>query len=83
MAVEYAITTVDNPYDPFDDFSSWFTYDVLHQHNTCDHLARVSYITDSLSESEYNSEIQRAIDSMIENDAENKYRRVSRASVSA
>lgn len=73
-----AITTVDNPYDPFDQFSSWFTYDVLAGHNTCDRLARVAYVTDLLSESEYDSEIERAIDSIIANDPENKYRKVKR-----
>jgi hypothetical protein len=72
----YALTTVDNPYDPFDQFSSWFTYDVLSGHNTCDRLARSAFVSDSLSDAEYEMEIERAIDSIIESDPENKYRKV-------
>ena len=74
-----AITTVDNPYDPIDDFRSWFTFDVLKQHNTCDRLARIAFVTDMLSDEEYSSEVERAIDEMIANDPENKYRKIKRA----
>ena len=77
---EYAITTVDNPYDPFDNFREWFTYDVLNQHNTCERLARVAHVTELLSEAEYNDEIGKAIDEIIETDPENKYRKVKRVS---
>jgi len=76
----YALTTVDNPYDPFDDFKNWFTFDVLNQHNTCERLARTAMISNLFSESECNSEIERAIDSIIESDLENIYVKVSRAS---
>ena len=78
--VEYAITTVDNPFDPFEQFRNWFTYDVLNHHNTCERLARIAKTTDLLSESEYESEVERAIDEIIVSDPENKYRKVSRAS---
>ena len=74
--VEYAITTVDNPYDPFEQFQLWFTYDVLHQHNTCDRLAKAAMVTDLLSDPEKDQEIERAIDEIIANDPENKYRKV-------
>ena len=74
-----AITTVDNPYDPIDQFRNWFTYDVLNQHNTCERLARVANVTDLLSEAEQDSEIERAIDEIIETDPENKYRKIKRA----
>lgn len=75
----YALTTIDNPYDPFDDFKNWFTYDVLHQHNTCERLDRVAMINDLLSEPEKDSEIERAIDSIIDSDLENKYIKVSKS----
>ena len=74
-----AITTIDNPYDPIDDFTSWFTFDVLNQHNTCERLARVANVTDMLSENEQKIEIERAIDEIIETDPENKYRKIKRA----
>jgi hypothetical protein len=27
--VEYALTTVDNPFDPFTEFNAWYAYDTI------------------------------------------------------
>lgn len=71
--IRYAITTKDNPYDPFKDFSSWFMFDVEKGYNTCDLLARVAMTTELLSEREYNEEVSRAIDEIIKDDFMDKY----------
>lgn len=34
------LTTTDNPYNPFDDFDSWYAYDQAKGHCTCEYLAR-------------------------------------------
>ena len=57
-----AITTVDNPYDPIDQFDSWFLYDVTMNHNTCALLGRIARTSDQLSDAENDAEIERAID---------------------
>ena len=44
-----ALTTFDNPYDPFDDFTSWFLFDVQKGYNSCAYLARIAKISDELS----------------------------------
>lgn len=61
-----AITTIDNPYDPIDDFDHWLMYDNSKGYGTCSLLARFANIDSDMSESlEYN-ELSYAIDSIID-----------------
>lgn len=36
-----ALTTFDNPYNPFEQFSDWFLFDVEKGYNTCAYLDRM------------------------------------------
>ncbi len=72
-----AITTFDNPYDPIDQFTSWFIYDVTKGYNTCGLLGRIARTSDQLSDVENEQEIERAIDEIIKYDVENIYTKVS------
>ena len=69
-----ALTTVDNPFDPIDDFDNWYAFDLLKGHDSCGLLARV----DTLSDKEYELEVERAIDDIIEYDLEKKFVKVKR-----
>lgn len=71
------LTTFDNPFDPFSDFKNWFAFDVEKGYNSCAMLDRVAQIEDDFSEEEVNAEIERAIDSIIENDFLNIYKKLS------
>lgn len=77
MANLIALTTVDNPYDPINDFERWFVYDttVLH-YNTCDYLARLVPESSSLTDQEESSAIEEAIDEIILNDFIGIYKKV-------
>ena len=72
------LTTLDNPYDPFDNFESWFLYDVEKGYNSCEYLARILKVSDALSEYEYNSEVSNAIDEIIKLDFRGIYKKVTR-----
>ena len=78
MQSECRLTTFDNPYNPFDQFSSWFLFDVEKGYNTCDYLGRIARTSDSLTEEENNAEVERAIDEIIKNDFRNIYKKVKR-----
>ncbi len=79
----FALTTFDNPYDPFEQFTSWFLFDVEKGYNTCAYLARIARTSEQLSDEENNLEIERAIDEIILYDFRNIYKKVKRRAVAA
>lgn len=72
------LTTIDNPFNPFDDFTSWFLFDVEKGYNSSAYLARIARTSDQLSEEENNFEIERAIDEIIKYDFMNIYKKVTK-----
>lgn len=68
MPTQAMLTTIDNPYSPFNEFDQWFLFDVEHGYNTCAILARVTNIEEDMTDEEVMIETERAIDSIISND---------------
>ena len=73
----FALTTVDNPFNPFKDFKSWFLFDVEKGYNSCGYLGHIARTSDLLSDEENNREVERAIDEIVRLDFTNKYVKVS------
>ena len=67
------LTTIDNPYNPFDQFDQWFMFDNDHGYGSCQYLARIARTSDALSEKENDEEVERAIDEIIKLDPFNIY----------
>lgn len=78
MAYEVALTTFDNPYDPFTDFDHWFYYDTEKGYDSCGYLARIARTSNQLSDEENTKEIERAIDEIIRLDFMHIYKKVKR-----
>ena len=76
MAKECMFTTFDNPYNPFDDFTSWFMFDIEKGYNTCSYLGRIVNLSDDLCQKEVDEEVERAIDEIIFYDFRNIYKKV-------
>lgn len=78
MSKQSMLTTVDNPFDPFEQFSSWFLFDVEKGYNSCGKLARIANVSESMSETEFNNEIDSAIDKLIKVDFLDIYKKVTK-----
>ena len=74
----YALTTNDNPYDPFEQFTQWMMFDEEKGYHTCAYLGRIARTSDLFTEEENNQEIERAIDEIIKYDFMNIYKKVKR-----
>ena len=75
------LTTFDNPFDPFEQFTSWFLFDVEKGYNTCSYLARIAKLSDKMSQQEEDEEVERAIDEIIYYDFMNIYKKVEPTTV--
>lgn len=77
MESTYMLTTLDNPYDPFNQFTSWYMYDCEKGYNTCGRIARIAKISSEMSQLEVDAEMDRAIDQIIYYDFLNHYTKVT------
>lgn len=78
MDESVALTTFDNPFDPFENFNEWYLFDVEKGYNSCAYLARIARTSDEFTDKENEIEIERAIDEIIRLDFMNIYRKVKR-----
>ena len=64
------LTTFDNPYNPFVDFSSWYMYDCEMQYNTCGRLARLADIDSEMTDREIDATKEEVMDFIVKYDME-------------
>lgn len=71
-----ALTTIDNPFDPFEQFTDWFLFDIEKGYNSCAYLGRIVKASNQLTDAENDLEVERAIDEIIKYDFMNIYKKV-------
>ena len=72
------LSTIDNPFNPFEDYSSWLMFDKEKGYDSAERLMRIAKLTDDMTQKEENEEIERAIDEIIKYDFLNVYVKVSK-----
>lgn len=72
------ITTVDNPFDPFENFAAWNRWDQDHGYNTWSLVCRLAKISDDMSDSEYSDEISAACEEIARFNLSTKHKKVSK-----
>ena len=56
MTKECRLTTVDNPFDPFEDFTSWYLFDMEKGYDCCGRVDRLANYSDDMTENEIEME---------------------------
>ena len=79
MAREVMLSTIDNPYNPFDDFDKWYAYDIEHGYNSCGLLARIAPTSDELPENFVAEFIEDSIDNFLSLDCLHLFVKVVRS----
>lgn len=59
------LSTIDNPHSPFDEFDAWYAYDVSSGYHTSILLGRLAYLSDQLSELDYDEAVAKVIDEIV------------------
>lgn len=61
----FALTTSDNPYNPFTEWDKWYQYDESHGYHSCSLLARIAKTSSGLPPKENERITEEAIDSIV------------------
>lgn len=77
MSNNCMLTTIDNPFNPFEDYSSWLMFDKEFGYDSAERLARIANLSDDMTQKEVDEEIERAIDEIIKYDFLNVYTKVT------
>ena len=67
------LTTIDNPFDPFEQFVSWQLFDIEKGYNTCALIGRLSNLSNDMTQKEEAEEYERVINSIVANDPRDIY----------
>ena len=72
------LSTIDNPFNPFEDYSSWLMFDKEKGYDSAERLMRIAKLTDDMTQKEENEETERAIDQIVKDEMLNVYVKASK-----
>lgn len=75
--MDYMLTTVDNPYNPFTHYDEWYAYDEAAGYHSTSFLARVALTSEELSDADQQIAIEDAIDEIVRINVNGMFRKVS------
>lgn len=74
----FMLTTIDNPYNPFQDFVNWYVFDVMKGYNTSAYLARLisSFSDEVYTQKEERIITENFINYIVSTDSSNMYLKI-------
>jgi hypothetical protein len=75
---EYMLTTYDNPFDPFTQWTQWYAFDEGKGYCSCGLVARIARSSNDLSDADHSAAIQSAIDEITRENVSGIHKKVKR-----
>lgn len=72
------LTTLDNPYNPFDEYDLWYQWDERAGYHTPSFLARIAKVSSETSDADQSFAIESAIDEIVQINTLGVYTKVTR-----
>ena len=76
MTKEFLLTTIDNPFSPFEQWDEWKRFDEDMGYFTCNYLARIAKTSDDLSDADYSQAIDDAVDEIVKLNINGMYSKI-------
>lgn len=70
------LTTIDNPFDPFEEWDDWYAFDEEKGYCTSGLVARITKTSNELSDEDQNDAVNEAIEEIIELHPDGFYKKV-------
>ena len=70
------LTTIDNPFDPFEEWDDWYAFDEEKGYCTSGLVARITKTSNELRDEDQNDAVNEAIDEIIEMHPDGFYKKV-------
>ena len=70
------LTTIDNPYNPFDEFEKWYSWDFNAGYHTPSFLSRLLQTSEALSETRQAQHMDQVIDDIVRENVLGIYKKV-------
>lgn len=83
VSTVHMLTTTDNPYNPFTEYTEWYAFDSERGYFTTQFLARIVKTSHELSDADQSLAIESAIDEIVRENVLGIYRKVAEDSVSS
>ena len=74
--MRYALTTIDNPFNPITNFDDWYEYDESNGYCTSGYLARIVATINELNDYDQDRAIADAIDEIIAMNPDGFYKKI-------
>lgn len=78
MTTHSMLSTIDNPYNPFDEYRRWYEFDTRLGYNTAAFLARLTFTSYELSEVDQALAVENAVDEAVEENVLGLYIKVTK-----